>query len=80
MWERTYAYVTLFINCYGKLPGLVQPSTYYLLLLDQVGTNEVKRRSLRTIRRDFRATGQLVQGAGSSGGVFLDPFSSRENY
>ena len=48
-----------------KLPTLVWPSDYYPLLIFQVGSDEVATRSLRAIKRDFRALGQLVKGSGA---------------
>jgi len=38
-----------------KLPGLVRPSDYYLLLVMQVGDDEIMERSPKAIKRDFRA-------------------------
>jgi len=46
-----------------ELPTLVQPSDYYPLLIFQVSSCEVATRSLRAIKRDFRALGQLVKGS-----------------
>lgn len=40
------------------------PSDYYLLLIDQAGRDNIIERSLRAIKNDFRALGQLVHGAG----------------
>jgi len=40
-----------------KLPGLVQPSGYYPLLVMQVGRDEIAERSPKAIKRDFRALG-----------------------
>jgi len=48
-----------------KLPTLVWPLDYYTLLIFQVGSSEVAARSLRAIKRDFRALGQLVKGSGA---------------
>lgn len=36
------------------------PSDYYLLLIDQAGRDNIIERSLRAIKNDFRALGQLV--------------------
>ena len=49
----------------GKLPGLVQPSDYYPLLVMQVGSDEVAERSPKVMKRDFRALGRLVEGSGA---------------
>jgi len=40
-----------------KLPGLVRSSDYYPLLDVQVGSDEVRDKSAREIKRDFRALG-----------------------
>ncbi|KGL90143.1 hypothetical protein N301_00086, partial [Charadrius vociferus] len=48
-----------------KLPSLVHPSDYYPLQIFQVGGDEVATRSLRAMKNDFRALGQLVKGSGA---------------
>lgn len=48
-----------------KLHTLVWPSDYYLLLLFHIGSGEVKVRSPRWTKRDFRASGWLVKGSGT---------------
>jgi len=48
-----------------KLPGLVRPSDYYPLLVVQVGSDEVRTKSVQEIKRDFRALGQQVKGSGA---------------
>jgi len=40
-----------------KLPGLVQPSDYYPLLVMQVGGDEIMERSPKAIKMDFRTLG-----------------------
>ena len=40
-----------------KVTYLVWPTDYYPLLFFQAGNDEVARRSLRAIKRDFRALG-----------------------
>ena len=47
-----------------KLPNLVHPSDYYLLLIVQAGSDDIEERSLKTIKRDFRGLRRLVDGAG----------------
>jgi len=47
-----------------KLPNLVCPSDYYSLLIVQAGSDNIEERSLKTIKRDFRGLGRLVDGAG----------------
>uniref|UniRef100_A0A8B9UU32 Reverse transcriptase domain-containing protein n=1 Tax=Anas zonorhyncha TaxID=75864 RepID=A0A8B9UU32_9AVES len=62
-----------------KLPNLVRPSDYYPLLIIQAGSDDTEERSLKTIKRDFRGLGRLVDGAGgSTGGVFVHPYGGRE--
>jgi len=46
-----------------KLSDLVCPSDYYLLLVMQVGGDEIAERSPKAIKR---ALGQLVEGSGAS--------------
>ena len=48
-----------------KLPELVKSTDYFLLLTVQVGSDEIAQRSLRTMKRDFRGLGRLVQGMGA---------------
>jgi len=48
-----------------KLPKLVRSTDYFPLLIVQVGSDETAHRSLRTMKRDFRGLGHLVQGAGA---------------
>ncbi|KFQ57597.1 hypothetical protein N334_03560, partial [Pelecanus crispus] len=48
-----------------KLPDLLRPSDYYLLLVVQVGSDEITERSPKAIKRDFRALGRLVAGSGA---------------
>ena len=48
-----------------KLPSLVQPTDYYPLLLFQVGSDDLGRTSLRTLKKDFRALGRQVKGSGA---------------
>jgi len=50
-----------------KLPGLVQPSDYYPLLVMQVGGDEISEKSPKAIKRDFRALGRLVEGSPGTG-------------
>jgi len=44
-----------------KLPGLVQPSNSYLLLVMQVGGDEITERSPKAIKRDFKTLGLWLQ-------------------
>jgi len=48
-----------------KLPSLVQPSDYCLLLLFHVGGDKVAIRSPGVIKRDFRDLGWLVRESGA---------------
>ena len=54
-----------------KLPTLVWPSDFYLLLIFYVGSDEVAIRSPRVVKTNFRALGQLIKGSGAQ-----VPFSS----
>jgi len=47
-----------------KLPGLIRLSDYYPLLIIQAGSDEIAEKSLRSIKKDFRGLGQVVDGAG----------------
>jgi len=47
------------------LPGLVQPSDYYPLLVVQVGSDEVRDKSTQEIKSDFRALGRQVNESGA---------------
>ena len=46
-----------------KLPRLVKGSNYYLLVVVQVSSVEVAERGAKTIKRDFRELGQLLEGS-----------------
>ncbi|XP_074991813.1 uncharacterized protein LOC142074828 isoform X2 [Calonectris borealis] len=48
-----------------RLESLVQPSDYYPFLLFHVGTNDVATKSLRSIKRDFRALGRMLKTSGA---------------
>ena len=48
-----------------KLPSIVRPTDYYPLLLFQVGSDDLGRTSLRTLKKDFRALGRQVKGSGA---------------
>jgi len=50
-------------NITRNLPDLVHPSDYYPLLIVQAGSDAVAQRSLQTIKKDFRASGRLVERA-----------------
>lgn len=47
-----------------KLPSLIQLFDNYPLLIVQASNSEAAERSLRSIKRDFRALGQLVDRVG----------------
>ena len=44
----------------SKLPGLIHPSDYYPLLILQAGRDEIAEKSLRSIKKDFRGLGRVV--------------------
>jgi len=48
-----------------KLPSLVWPPDYCPLLLFQVGTDDIGRTSLKTMKQDFRAFGRQVKASGA---------------
>ena len=48
-----------------KLPGLIRPSVYYPPLILQADSEELESRSLRAMKKDFRALGWLVKGLGA---------------
>jgi len=50
-------------NITRNLPDLVHPSDYYPLLIVQAGSDAVAQRSLQTIKKEFRASGRLVERA-----------------
>jgi len=47
-----------------KLPGLIHPPDHYPLLTVQAGSDEVSEKSQRTIKKDFKGLGQVVDGTG----------------
>lgn len=47
-----------------KIPRLIRPSDYYPLLIIQAGGEEVDKESLRSIKKDFRGMGRILEGAG----------------
>ena len=50
-------------NITRNLLDLVHPSDYYPLLIVQAGSDAVAQRSLQTIKKEFRASGRLVERA-----------------
>ena len=48
-----------------KATALVQPSDYYPLLVIQAGNDELVERSLKSLKKDFKALGWLVEGSGT---------------
>ena len=56
----------------GKQKDYQQPSDYYSLLIFHVGTNNVKSRSQRSIKRDFRALRRWLKDSGREINVFLN--------
>ncbi|KFV69245.1 hypothetical protein N307_12034, partial [Dryobates pubescens] len=47
------------------IPKLISPSDYYPLLVIQAGSDEIDRKGTRAIKKEFRALGQLIDGAGA---------------
>ncbi|KGL92569.1 hypothetical protein N301_03553, partial [Charadrius vociferus] len=48
-----------------KVPTPVNPSDYYPFLVFQVGSDDVGRRSPKSIKRDFKALGRVLKGSGT---------------
>ncbi|RMC00455.1 hypothetical protein DUI87_23065 [Hirundo rustica rustica] len=54
-------------NITERLPRLVRPSDYYPLLILQAGSDQIEKRGVKAIRREFRALGQEVDRTGLKG-------------
>ncbi|TRZ16813.1 hypothetical protein HGM15179_010322 [Zosterops borbonicus] len=48
-----------------RLPGLIQPTDCYPLLILQAGSDEIEKRSVKAIKREFRALGHVVDKTGT---------------
>ncbi|XP_068011472.1 uncharacterized protein [Melanerpes formicivorus] len=48
-----------------RFPELIQPTDYYPLMVIQAGSDEIDRKGTRIIKKEFRALGQLIDGAGA---------------
>ncbi|RMC03426.1 hypothetical protein DUI87_20623 [Hirundo rustica rustica] len=48
-----------------RLPGLIPASDYYPLLILQASSDEIEKRSVKVIKRDFRALGQGFDRTGA---------------
>lgn len=49
-----------------RLPGLIEPSDYYpLLVVVQLGSDKVDERSLTAVKKNFRALRQQIEGTGA---------------
>lgn len=62
-----------------KLPGLMQSSDYYPLLILQAGSDGTEKKSTRTIKRDFRALSRVVDRAGAQAVFFSVPLVAETN-
>ncbi|XP_053823847.1 uncharacterized protein LOC128801764 isoform X1 [Vidua chalybeata] len=51
-------------NITERLPRLIRSSDYYPLLILQAGSDEIEKRSVKVIKREFRALGQVVDRTG----------------
>ncbi|XP_031408827.1 transcription factor SOX-5-like [Meleagris gallopavo] len=60
-----------------KLPGLIRPSDYYSLLIVQADSDKVAEKSLRTIKKDFRGLGWVVDGAGMQDKTTLETLTQQ---
>ena len=49
----------------GKIPTLVRPKDYYPLLVFQVGSDDITRRSPKAMKRDIRSLGKVIKGSGA---------------
>ena len=49
----------------AKLPTLVRPKDYYPLLVYQVGSDDITRRSPKSMKRDFRSLWKVVKRSGA---------------
>lgn len=56
-----------------KLPSFIQSTDYHLLLLFQMGTSDTVGRSLRSIKKDYRALEVVVKDSGSQGAFLINP-------
>ncbi|RMC20193.1 hypothetical protein DUI87_01039 [Hirundo rustica rustica] len=66
-------------NITERLPVLIQPSDYYPLLILQAGSDEIEKRSVKAIKRDFRALGQAIDRAGAQVVFCSVPLVAEEN-
>ena len=48
-----------------RLPALVNATDYYPLLVIHVGARDIESSSLRSIKKDYRALGEMVRGSGA---------------
>ncbi|KFV62115.1 hypothetical protein N307_03715, partial [Dryobates pubescens] len=60
-------------NITRRLPELIQPSDYYPLLVIQAGSDEIDKKGMRAIKKEFKALGQLIDGAGAQVVFFSVP-------
>ncbi|RMC06501.1 hypothetical protein DUI87_15937 [Hirundo rustica rustica] len=51
-------------NITERLPRLIWPSDYYPLLILQAGSDQIEKRGVKAIKREFRALGQEVDRTG----------------
>ncbi|RMC19378.1 hypothetical protein DUI87_03988 [Hirundo rustica rustica] len=66
-------------NITERLPALIQPSDYYPLLILQAGRDEIEKRSVKAIKRDFRALGQVIDRVGAQVVFCSVPLVAKEN-
>ncbi|RMC01167.1 hypothetical protein DUI87_22258 [Hirundo rustica rustica] len=52
-------------NITERLPGQSEPSDDYPLLILQAGSDEIEKRNVKAIKRDFQALGQVVDKTGA---------------
>lgn len=63
-----------------RLLELIQPSDYYPLLVFQAGSDEVDKKGIRVISKEFKTQGQLTDESRSANGVLLSSLSGRDEY
>ena len=49
----------------AKVPALVRPKDYYPLLVFQVSSDDITRKSPKAMKRDFRSLGKVIRGLGA---------------
>lgn len=76
----------MILFCFWRWPAFAkdffsfpQKSDYYLLLVVQVGSDKITKRSPKVIKRDFRALEQWVEGSRAQEAISLSLPVTRNN-